>query len=95
MDPFYANVKKDGHVEEHMRHLSIFEIDKLWTYQIYSEVGVDINARSEFNVRVRIKVKVELVKWVSKLVFELRKYKLNYLFKYSKSVVESSSIIPT
>jgi hypothetical protein len=30
---------------------------------------------------------------VSKLIFELRKYKLNYLFKYSKSVVESGSIV--
>ena len=29
----------------------------------------------------------------SKLIFELRKYKLNYLFKYSKSMVESGSII--
>ena len=39
------------------------------------------------------------LKWesrlVSKLIFELRKYKLNYLFKYSKSVVESSSIVIT
>ena len=29
------------------------------TYQINSKVGVDINARSEFNVGVRVKVKVE------------------------------------
>ena len=29
------------------------------TYQINSEVGVDINARSEFNIKVGIKVKVE------------------------------------
>ena len=36
---------------------------------------------------------IELVK--SKLIFELRKYKLYYLFKYSKSVVESSSIVIT
>ena len=31
----------------------------------------------------------------SKSIFKLRKYKLNYLFKYSKSVVESGSIIIT
>ena len=39
-------------------------------------------------------MEVELVKWVSslrsklwsRLIFGLRKYKLNYLFKYSKSV---------
>ena len=30
---------------------------------------------------------------VSRLIFELRKYKLNYLFKYSKSMVESGSIV--
>ena len=30
---------------------------------------------------------------VSKLIFELRKYKLNYLFKYFKSMAESSSIV--
>ena len=39
------------------------------------------------------------LKWesrlVSKLIFELRKYKLNYLFKYSKFVVESGSIVIT
>jgi hypothetical protein len=38
---------------------------------------------------------VELVKWVTKSIFELSQYKLNYLFKYSKSVAESSSIIIT
>ena len=32
---------------------------------------------------------------VSKLIFELKKYKLNYLFKYLKSVVESGSIVIT
>ena len=32
---------------------------------------------------------------VKVLIFKLRKYKLNYLFKYSQSVVESSSIIIT
>ena len=36
---------------------------------------------------------IELVK--SKLIFELRKYKLYYLFKYSKSVVESGNIVIT
>ena len=50
------------------------------------------------NSGIKAKVKVEVdtqaeVKQVSRLIFELRKYKLNYLFKYSKSMVESSSII--
>ena len=38
-------------------------------------------------------MEVKLVKWVSKPIFKLRKYKLNYLFKYSKSVAESGSIV--
>jgi hypothetical protein len=50
------------------------------------------------NSGIKAKVKVEVdtqaeVKQVSRLIFELRKYKLNYLFKYSKSMVESSSIV--
>ena len=65
------------------------------TYQINSEVGVDVNTRSEFNAGVRIKVEVKLVKWDTKSIFELRKYKLNYFFKYSKSMAESCSIIIT
>ena len=38
---------------------------------------------------MEIEAEVELVKWVSKLIFELRKYNLNYLFKYSKSIRKS------
>ena len=49
-------------------------------------------------IKAKVKVEVEVdtqaeVKQVSRLIFELRKYKLNYLFKYSKSMVESSSIV--
>ena len=32
---------------------------------------------------------------VSRLIFELKKYKLNYLFKYLKSIAESCRIIIT
>ena len=90
------------------------------TYRVIVEVGVDINTRSEFNVRVGVKVEVEwrlkqkssrsseyqscqgwsrLIKVVkvgsswSRLIFELRKYNINYLFKYWKSVAESGSIV--
>ena len=44
---------------------------------------------------MEIEAEVELVKWVSKSIFELRKYNLNYLFKYWKSVAESGSIVIT
>ena len=74
----------------------------------------------EFNVGVRVKVKVEwrskqklsrsseyqscqrwsrLIKVIkvgsswSRLIFELRKYNLNYLFEYWKSVAKSGSIV--
>ena len=36
---------------------------------------------------------VKVIKWVSKSIFELRKYNLNYWFKYWKSVAESGQIV--
>ena len=38
---------------------------------------------------------MEVIKWVSKSIFELKNYNLNYWFKYWKSVVESGQIIIT
>jgi hypothetical protein len=34
-------------------------LEEIETYQINSEVGIDVNARSEFNIKVRINVEVE------------------------------------
>ena len=47
---------------------------------------------SELRVGLRSRLISRL--W-SKLIFELRKYKLDYLFKYSKSMAESGSIVIT
>ena len=47
---------------------------------------------SAYQGRSKSRPKWEL-RLVSKLIFELKKYKLNYLFKYSKSMAESVSII--
>ena len=43
---------------------------------------------SKLGLRLRSRLRSK-----SKLIFELKKYKINYLFKYSKSVAESGSIV--
>ena len=58
------------------------------TYPSWSQVTIKVE------VRIKVETKSES-RLVSKSIFEMRKYKLYYLFKYSKSMVEFSSIIIT
>jgi hypothetical protein len=61
------------------------------------EIKVEVKlVKDGVKAEVRVEVEVDTqaeVKQVSRLIFELRKYRLNYLFKYSKSMVESNSIV--
>ena len=49
----------------------------------------------KMGVKVEIKVKVNASVKVSNSIFDLKKYKLNCLFKYSNSMAESGNIVIT